>query len=386
MISVLICLLLSVFQSGTFEKENPEEVMRLRGQINALDRNLERLQAKLEQMSQASALISDDIGKLELQRALTLSKIDKFELELQEAANQIRHNEARSEQLTQQAATQQAWLASRLRRLYKRGDLGYAQLFLRQSRLSELINGYHYAKILTERDHRALERYATTIAHLKKVTQELVEIRAKAEETRQNLSLQERNLANFTASKKQALANIKRESSKSQRMVEELALDKEELRMMIRRLSDEDTDPLELQVPISKYRGKLNWPASGKILRRFGIYRDPEFGTQRRQNGIQLALPRGQEVFAVYSGRVLYADWFKSYGNLIIINHNEEITSFYAHCDRLLVARGDFVIRNQLIATSGDTGSLDGPVLHFEIRDQTKPVDPLKWLTRRQKR
>ena len=384
MIGPLLCLLLC-FQSGSFEA-NPEEVMQLRDQISALDRNLLRLQGRLDEMSEVSEKSSDEIGRLELQRALTLNKIDKFELELQEAAGKIEKNEARAVTLKARATEQEAWLQTRLRRLYKRGALGYSQLFLRQSELADLINGYHYARILTQRDQAALIGYRTTIQNLERVNRQLVEIRARAEETRENLRIQERNLAGLTEARKARLAEIHKEADDNRKLVQELELDKEELRMMIRRLTDEDTDPLQLQVPITRYRGKLDWPARGKILRRFGVYRDPEFGTSRRQNGLQLALPRGREVRGIYGGRVLYADWFKSYGNLVIINHNEDIVSFYAHCDRLLVSRGDFVERNQLIAFSGDTGSLDGPILHLEIRNQTKPEDPLSWLERRQAR
>ena len=140
---------------------------------------------------------------------------------------------------------------------------------------------------------------------------------------------------------------------------------------------------MDLRVPISRYQGRLPWPAKGRITRKFGVYKDPEFNTRQRQNGIDIAMPIGTPVTTVYSGRVLYADWFKSYGNVVIVDHGEKVVSFYAHLSDIAVTRNAFLEKDALIGTSGDTGSLDGAMLHFEIRRQTEPENPLDWLKRR---
>ena len=121
--------------------------------------------------------------------------------------------------------------------------------------------------------------------------------------------------------------------------------------MMVRKLTEDDPNPLKYQIDINRYKGRLKWPSNGKLLRRFGIYRDPEFGTKRKQNGIQVALPKGRKIKSVYSGKIVYADWFKSYGNLVIIDHGNKVISFYAHCDSFLVEKGQIIEKGRYRCT-----------------------------------
>lgn len=369
-----------------FNQESPSaetETNAIQDRLKSINQNLGRLDRKLDEMKARSNRLSDDIGKLELQRAIVSEKIEKHELELADADRRLVHNESEQIRLQELAAQQQTHIGNRLRKLYKRGSLGYAQIFLKQSRLSELINAYHYAKVLTDQDHQALLSFRETLISLETVKENLINIRAEAEKTRAQLAMQEKNLENLLAARSAKLKSIRQETKKQQKLLADLELEREELYMMIRRLTETDKDPMELQIPIDRYRGKLNWPAKGDLLRKFGVYRDPEFSTKRMQNGIQLASVKGSEVRSVYGGKVVYADWFKSYGNLVIIDHGQKVISFYAHCDRMLVNKGEYVDRDELIAFSGDTGSLQGPILHFEIRNKREPEDPLKWLQKR---
>ena len=91
--------------------------------------------------------------------------------------------------------------------------------------------------------------------------------------------------------------------------------------------------------------------------------------------------PLGQQIQVVHDGTVLYADWFRGYGKLIIVDHGEEFYSLYAHASDLLVQVGDAVRVGQLIARVGETGSLEGPQLYFEVRYRGEPQDPLAWLS-----
>jgi murein DD-endopeptidase MepM/ murein hydrolase activator NlpD len=121
---------------------------------------------------------------------------------------------------------------------------------------------------------------------------------------------------------------------------------------------------------------KFRWPVRGRIVSAFGKRSD---GTHN--DGINLAVPLGTDVHAVESGRVAYAgDELKGYGNLILIRHDKGWVSAYAHNDQLLVKRDDVVRRGQVIAKAGKTGTVDQPQLHFELRQGSKPVDPVPHL------
>jgi len=376
----MVWLILLLLAQGP-ERSREETVAEARVQIDAIDENLARLEEKLEEIRARGKGLAREIGELELQRALITNQIEKHELELEEAGAALSLEEDRERELIDQAEQQKAKLTQRLRTLYKRGPLGYAQMLLKQQELDHLIGAYHYATVMTRRDKDALEDLRETLSHLRLVRDDLERIRSEAAESRARLASRKDELDALVRARTRRLAEIRRRSSEQEALLAEMELEKEELRMLVRRLTDTDTDPMEARVSVTRYKGRLPWPTNGDILRRFGVYRDPEFKTERQINGLVMRVPKGREIETIYSGRVIFADWFKSYGNLVIIDHGDKITSFYAHCERLLVKKGDFVERDAVIALSGDTGSLEGPVLHFEIRNKTVPEDPLGWLS-----
>ena len=374
------CLLPSLWA----QKAEPN-IDRLKARVITLTAESDRLERTLNNLQSDSMRLSDEVNRLELERAVINANIERYEVELESLGAQIAETEIRLAEQARQAKTQEERISKRLRQLYKRGNLGYAQLFLKQSRREELLTAYHYAQVLTRRDNQILQDYQQTLTTLRRLRGELDTMRGESEAAR--AGLEEKRAEQDVLLKKRAskLADIKRQSSRKKRLLEELELEREELEIMVRRLT-EDVDPWEIAIPITRYKGKLNWPAQGRVKRKFGIIRDPEFATRRRQNGLDIAATEGKPIRSVYSGRVLFADWFKSYGNLIIIDHRDKVTSFYAHCSQMLVEKGDYIERDQIIGYVGDTGSLEGPMLHFEMRNKTKPEDPAKWLRRKKRR
>ena len=133
-------------------------------------------------------------------------------------------------------------------------------------------------------------------------------------------------------------------------------------------------------VGLGAMRGRLEWPASGRVVEEYGLRVNPRFGTKTFRNGIDIDAVEGSTVNAVYPGHVLYTGWFRGYGNLIIVDHGSEYYTLYAHVAEMKVAEGDDVRQGQVIGTVGDTGSLQGPRLYFEVRYQGKPQDPAQWL------
>lgn len=127
-------------------------------------------------------------------------------------------------------------------------------------------------------------------------------------------------------------------------------------------------------------RGRLLWPAEGKVVSEYGAQIHPRFGTKTFRNGIDIDVAEGTGIVAVYGGQVLYTGWFRGYGNLIIVDHGTEYYTLYGHAAEIKVKEGDEVKQGQMIGTVGDTGSLQGPRLYFEVRHEGKPQDPARWL------
>jgi septal ring factor EnvC (AmiA/AmiB activator) len=136
-------------------------------------------------------------------------------------------------------------------------------------------------------------------------------------------------------------------------------------------------------VGFGSLRGRLPWPTEGRIVAAYGAQVHPRFGTRTFRNGVDIEAGEGREVAAVYGGHVIYTGWFKGYGNLVILDHDNEYYTLYAHMADIGVKEGDDVRQGQRIGTVGDTGSLEGTRLYFEVRYQGKPQDPEQWLRQR---
>jgi septal ring factor EnvC (AmiA/AmiB activator) len=219
---------------------------------------------------------------------------------------------------------------------------------------------------------------------------------------------EERAEADREAAKRQVLlARVKDERAYHDRMVGELSEAAKRLEAFIRDLQERQrraaaakaaaakpapptarsrpAPPIESAPGVSgtgfaSLRGRLAWPADGRVVAEYGAQVHPRFGTKTFRNGIDIDVAEGTSITAVASGQVLYTGWFRGYGNLIIVDHGGEYYTLYAHASNIRVAEGDEIKQGQAIGTVGDTGSLQGPRLYFEVRHGGRPQDPAQWL------
>jgi septal ring factor EnvC (AmiA/AmiB activator) len=190
------------------------------------------------------------------------------------------------------------------------------------------------------------------------------------------------------------LARVREDRAYHERMVGELSEAAKRLEAFIRELQEKQRRTAKAPPPkpgiepspgagFGTLRGRLPWPTEGKIVAAFGAQVHPRFGTRTYRNGVDIEAAQGTDVGAVFAGHVIYTGWFKGYGNLIILDHGNEYYTLYAHIAAIQVREGEDVRQAQRIGTVGDTGSLAGPRLYFEVRYQGKPQDPAEWLRQR---
>jgi septal ring factor EnvC (AmiA/AmiB activator) len=127
----------------------------------------------------------------------------------------------------------------------------------------------------------------------------------------------------------------------------------------------------------------LLWPVEGKVVSYFGRQKHPTFDTFVNKKGIEIQVKEGSPIHSVSAGKVVYADWLKGYGLVVIVDHTNGFYSLYAHASKLLVAEGNSVTNGQIIGETGETGVTEEDTLYFELRKGTTPIDPLKWLAKR---
>jgi len=296
--------------------------------------------------------------------------------------------------LEQQRGGQETALGRRLRAMYKMHVQGGALpiLFSGDDPVARAVAVRHLTS-LAALDARLIQEYRGTSDRL--------DDRRRREEAR------ERELADLKSDAQREQAEVDRDAAKRrillgkvrdervyhERMVGELSEATRRLEAFIRDLQARQRRLAKVPPPkpglepsgvgFATLRGRLPWPTEGRIIAAFGAQVHPRFGTRTFRNGVDIEAGEGRDVAAVFAGHVIYTGWFKGYGNLIILDHDNEYYTLYAHVADILVREGDDVRQGQRIATVGDTGSLEGPRLYFEVRFQGKPQDPEQWLRQR---
>jgi septal ring factor EnvC (AmiA/AmiB activator) len=268
--------------------------------------------------------------------------------------------------------------------MYKYGKVNPLQFMLQAKNMGMLVSESKNLTLLAQYQNKVISNYLETLAQLRDAESRLEEKKKessnliwKTKKKRQELDVQER--------KQKALINEIKENKKMHlQALEDLNQRAEQLQRLIEKLlKDEISFPM-LIVPLYEQRGKLPWPIDGAVVSTFGRQVHPQFRTVTFNNGIEISPRRNQTVVkSIHPGKVVVCDYLRGFGNVIIIDHGMSYHSIYGHCAEFLVKNGDLVKTGQPIAIAGDTGSLEGVTLYFQITSKAKPIDPLKWLRRR---
>jgi murein DD-endopeptidase MepM/ murein hydrolase activator NlpD len=211
----------------------------------------------------------------------------------------------------------------------------------------------------------------------------LAEITARRDEVeRERISLRK------AEKDKEALhASVRKQKAEREKAIRRLREETERLEGLIVSLEKKRTMAVERErrglYSLDKAIGMLRWPVDGRVITTFGSRVDPDLGTRIESNGIDIRAERGAAVRSVAPGRVEFSDWWQSYGKMVIVSHSAGYYSLYSHLSRVLIPVGSDVKEGDVIGEVGDTGSLNGPVLHFEIRKGRKALDPLAYLRKR---
>ena len=294
--------------------------------------------------------------------------------------------------LTQTANSQETFLAGRLVALYKFGDGGMPEVLFSSRSYGDFQSHHRYLALILNQDRQLMEDYSkrqTFMGNywqgLKDDEQELKRLKRTAELKRMEIQrdrAQKEHLLNSIRDEKRihlaALKDLETASTQLQALVDRLEKD-------IRAKAKEEIFTLPGR-GFGTFRGRLPFPLEGQILSTFGRNENPKFNTFTVQKGIEIGAPLGAEIRAIYPGRVLYSDWFKGYGKILIIDHGDGYYTLSGHASTLLKDVGEEVRRGEVVALVGDTGSLKGSCLYFEIRQRGKPLDPLEWLARQKVR
>lgn len=342
----------------------------------------------------------EELTRAEKKEQATLSQLDAIDKKLSESQGQLTRLTGKLEQLTTQAlsidsevkkidqrlAAQEKQLQSRLVALYKFKRSGGIVRTVFDSRSSaDLSRNIKYLLLILEQDREIISRMNETRALKEQKRGALMENQEALQQTRALALETESRVSRQKEDKSALLQTIRSEKELHLAAVRELEQSSRQLQTLIDDLEKQRLQKREQYIPpagkgFEALRGSLPPPVSGRIISRFGNRTDPALNTVFFQKGIEMAAAQGESVRTIYNGKVLYADWFKGYGNMIIVDHGDGYYSLSAHLSEMLKKVGEQVAAGEVIARAGDTGSLKGARLYFELRHHGTPLDPTQWL------
>ncbi len=370
----MLLALLALLGAGHVMADQRAELQRLQENIQALQQELKNIQGTRSSLQQELEHNEKDMGEL-------LKKIDQIQKGLQQQNRELEQLNQEKTGLQEALLQQEQALATHLRVAYRQGRQSQLQLLLNQEspeRLSRLL-GYHQRLLQSQRDR--LDRYLATLDRLDALEPHILARRDALAENRQALEQQRKTLTSHQTRRQQTLAQLNASLNDKDAELRQMQEDRDRLQQLLTRVTQSlGNQPLPGEgASFSSRKGKLLWPAQGRVVSRFG---SPRLGSQLPRNGMLIGAGAGEPVLAVHHGRIVFADYFRGHGLLIIIDHGEGYLSLYAHNQSLFKATGDWVKAGEAIASVGNSGGQEQAGLYFEIRHRGQPTDPVAWLAR----
>ncbi|HET8807440.1 MAG TPA: peptidoglycan DD-metalloendopeptidase family protein [Methylophaga sp.] len=365
-----------LFSAAILADEPVKELGAVRSQIDKLSESLTADKQSKEALYQQ--LRAQSLKVSEISRALkqTEQSIAEQNEQVQKLENQLGKQQAEHQ-------TQLDALYQQLRAAYMQGQPGYLQILLNQQDPALISRHHSYYKYF----HAAREQQLAEIDNLlNSLSAEQKAVFAAQKDLQQLLAEQTVQQDALKAEKNQretTLAALDKKISSQTAQLDNLRQQEQALQELLAKLNRKSVakPPVDKQKkPLTNFsglNGRLLWPLEGKLLARYG---EPRNLGKLRWKGIMIAAEPGKPVRASAAGKVVFANWMKGFGLLIIVDHGDQFMSLYGNNDSLLKSVGDIVDTGDTIAQSGDQGVRQLAGLYFEIRHKGSPTDPLKWL------
>ncbi len=328
-----------------------------------------RLESKLNQLKEQKISVTAEINRLDRQMDDLSNDISRLESELAEGYAQLKSIRERLDEITAEINYKKQRIKERVIAVYMQGELTYLDIIFNASSLRDFMNRIFYLNLIFEKDKQMvdeLEKKKTEKRiHLQNLSLKLDEISRKRDE----LNSKKAKLNQLVREKRILLSRISQNAQLTERQLKELEEESKRIEEEIRRLQGAYKGPA--------WTGKFVRPVEGRITSYFGRRFHPIIKKWKNHDGLDIAAPHGTPVKAGGDGRVIYTGWRGGYGKTIIIDHGNRVTTLYAHLSRIAVSTGTVVKAGQVIGYVGSTGYSTGPHLHFEVRKNGKPVNPL---------
>ena len=369
-ISVMCCILM-----GTSAIFAQSEVDILRQQRQQVQQQRQQVEQQRDQLKKLETTAEKERSGLQKRLKSTETTMQSQEVELDKSTKALKSLEQSLTETEASYRQQQLFMLARLQFLQRQRDRQGLSLLLKSSNLNDLLDKRYRLKKLFDSDRKSL---ATLQGQTTKLNAQRSQVEMKKNEISlimQQLLAQKNELNAQSSYQKEFIKHLKTNREALESAIVQLERDSTSIGQIIRQRSIGDSRGI-----IITGRGVMTVPVDAEITSGFGYRMHPILGYQKFHSGLDFGSDSGSTIRSAAAGVVIYGQWYGGYGNTVIVDHGSGFTTLYGHAEGFYVAEGATVQKGQPIAAVGSTGLSTGPHLHFEVRQNGEPIDPVPYL------
>ena len=350
---------------------------RTKKDLSEVQNALEQSQAEYNAQRKKIASLQKNLKSHELDIAKNAKALNMAEQSVKETKTQQKELQSKADELDKKHTQFQKILAAQLKSAYMAGGDDYSKMLLNQEDTAKFERTLSYYNYLNKARIEQIEDLKVLQQQIVQNQEELVKTQEKLELLFDEQKRRQTALLNAQSERQANLKNLQAQLNSTKSSINYLKENQQTLVTTIKELEKEKTQKIEL-LGLNKSKGKLDWPSKGKLEHTFG---------QRKHGGIDwkgvlIGAKEGTNINSVQNGQVVFADWLKGYGWVIVVDHGEGFMSLYGHAQTLLRDVGDMVREGETLALVGQSGGQASSGLYFEIRHKGRAVNPVKWCKR----
>ena len=347
--------------------------------LKDIQNRLENVNAEIEKSKDQVKEFQSELKKNELMAAKISEQLENIQNNILKKKDNLEQLKIKKKDSQKIIDIEKKILISQIKTMYKIGKYDYVKLLLNQQNVSEITRAIAYYDYDNYARSKRIKKLKNTLIDIEKIQLTILDQTSKLEYLN---TTHKSKLDKFNKYRGDRLKFITEINKHIDRQGVELLLLKENEHELVKLLNKlnvhkkNKTDTLKKGFSFSSKKGELIWPINGKLLKKYG---EKKKKTGLKWRGVLIESAQGSHVSAVSQGKIVFADWFRNFGLLIIIDHENDYLSLYGHNQRLLKSIGDFVQTGEKIATVGDSGGQKNSALYFEIRKGKKTLNPSLW-------
>ncbi len=375
-----LAIILSMFlMIGFIFPVGADELTEKQQKLQDVSNQINQQQTKLNQAKKKEKTVLGQLQSLEQNIAKTEKEITTLGQRVDFLKENIRQTESDIKKLEEKLALQSDTLGERLVFIYEKGNVSYLEVLLAATDVQDFLTRLDMLNCIVEQDVELIESINQQKHELDMKKSSLEVDKQELEGAQKNQKNKKAELGNQHGEKQEILDSVKKEKAQLQQALEELEKASNELEAMIRKLQSGSSG-------VQQGTGTYTWPTPSckKITSNYGMRFHPILNTRKLHTGVDIGASMGSTIVAADSGTVIYTGWMTGYGQVTVIDHGlvngKGMSTLYAHQSAFLVSKGSKVTKGQAIGKVGTTGWSTGPHLHFEVRVNGTPVNPMGYI------